>query len=133
MSLPVKGEVLPNLGKELHRASGRRRKRTEYSAAISEALKNNARSSSHATKTLMRWTGAGERTVKGWLAGTNGPSGEHLVELIRKSDEVWDSLRRLAERRSIEAPQLVALRSVLEAAVVSIDAILDQTDKQDSR
>jgi hypothetical protein len=56
--------------------------------AVSEALKIQVNGSSHATKKLMRWTSASERTVKGWLSGTNGPCGEHLVELMEKSDEV---------------------------------------------
>jgi len=44
--------------------------------------------SHRAIKVTMRWTGAGERTVKNWFAGRNGPNGQHLVELLRRSDEV---------------------------------------------
>jgi hypothetical protein len=126
MSVPLKGKVLPNSGKELHRRTHRRRRGTEYSMAVSEALKIQVNNSAHATKKLMRWTGASERTVKGWLAGANGPCGEHLIELMSKSDEVWDGLRRLAKRPSVDAHHLVALRAALEVAMASIDAILEQ-------
>ena len=84
----------------------------------------------HTTKKVMRWTGASERTVKGWLSGTNGPCGEHLVELMEKSDEVWDSLRKLNERPSIEVRHLIALRASLEVALASIDAILDRSNRK---
>lgn len=40
----------------------------------------------------MRWTGASERSVKQWLAGTHAPCGMHLLTLIRHSDHV---LRRV--------------------------------------
>ena len=40
-----------------------------------------------ATKTLMRWTGAGERTAKAWLAGISGLSGGHLISLLRRQAE----------------------------------------------
>jgi len=87
--------------------------------------------SSHAAKKLMRWTSASERTVKGWLSGTNGPCGEHLVELLEKSDQVWDSLRKLANRPSIEARHLQTLKSGLEVALASIDTILDSANNRD--
>jgi hypothetical protein len=34
------------------------------------------------TKTVMNWTSAGERTVKGWLSASSGPRGGHLIELM---------------------------------------------------
>src|SRR4030095_16510305 len=90
--------------------------RTWYSVAVSEALRIELKGSSHATKKLMRWTSASERTVKGRLSGNDGPCGEHLVELMENSDEVWDSLGRLAKRPSIEVRHLVALNVSLNVA-----------------
>jgi hypothetical protein len=46
----------------------------------------------------MKWTGANERTVKKWLAGTRGPSGGHLVSLVRESKVVLETLLQLSER-----------------------------------
>ena len=34
-----------------------------------------------AIKTVMKWTGAKERTVKNWFAGSNGTNGHHLAAL----------------------------------------------------
>ena len=41
-----------------------------------------------AAKTVMQWTGASERAVKYWFAGTRGPSGKHLAILVHYSDTV---------------------------------------------
>jgi hypothetical protein len=133
MSVPIKGKSLHDSGKELHPVPRRRRRGHGYSVAVSEALKIQVNGSSHATKKLMRWTGASERTVKGWLSGTNGPCGEHLVELMEKSDQVWDSLRRLTKRPSIEVRHVVALKVSLEVALASIDAILDQAKSKEDQ
>ena len=133
MSVPLKGNSLPKSGKELHSPSRRRGRASAYSVAVSEALKIQLDGSSHTTKKVMRWTGASERTVKGWLSGTNGPCGEHLVELMEKSDEVWDSLRKLTKRPSIEVRHLIALRASLEVALASIDAILDRSNRENSQ
>lgn len=46
----------------------------------------------------MRWTGASERTVKYWIAGERGPSGEHLIALARNSDIVFHMVLLLADR-----------------------------------
>lgn len=51
-----------------------------------------------AIKTVMRWTGSNERTVKNWIAGTNGPSGEHLVILARHSRAVMTAFEQLSGR-----------------------------------
>jgi hypothetical protein len=72
--LPKKGIVFPN-GENLG----------AYSRAVAYALKYELGSTHQAVKIVMGWTGAGERTVKNWLAGISGPSGQHIVELIRRS------------------------------------------------
>ena len=53
-------------------------------------------------KMAMRWTGASERTVKYWLAGERGPSGDHLIALARHSDAVLFVLLALAGRLVVE-------------------------------
>jgi hypothetical protein len=59
----------------------------------------------------MRWTGANERTVKNWLAGTYGPNGEHLIDLFRNSDEVLEAFLSLAGREQVLAEKkLIAAR-----------------------
>ena len=73
--LPKKGIVFPN-GENLG----------AYPVAVAYALRNQLGTTHQAAKTVMRWTGAGERTVKNWFAGISGPSGQHLVALIRHSE-----------------------------------------------
>ena len=51
----------------------------------------------------MRWTGADERTIKNLFAGTNGPSGAHLIALFRYSDEVLEACLGMAGREHIVA------------------------------
>src|SRR3546814_16509355 len=59
---------------------------TRYAVMIAQALRGELGSSHRATKTLMRWTGASERTAKHWLAGHHGPGGGHLIALLRESE-----------------------------------------------
>jgi len=67
----------------------------------------------------------GERTVKNWLAGVSGPNGQHLVDLIRHSDDVMEVLLTLAERQQIVAAQkLVDVRNKLAEIVGQIDELM---------
>lgn len=66
-----------------------------YAETIARALKQELAISKASAKTLMRWTGAGERTVKNWLKGANGPSGQHLMALMKHSDLVYSAVHNL--------------------------------------
>ena len=57
-----------------------------YANAVAAALRTELGTSHRAIKTLRHWTDASERTAKHWLAGSHGPSGLHLIELMRHSD-----------------------------------------------
>ena len=96
MSVPPKGKMLPKTGEELPFSFELGRAR--YALLIAEALKQELRMSKLSIKTVMKWTGAGERTVKGWLAGRNGPRGHHLVLLLGHSDCVWQRISSLVGR-----------------------------------
>lgn len=116
--LPKKGIVFPN-GENLER----------YDTAVAYALKCQLGTTHQAVKVIMRWTGAGERTVKNWLAGVSGPNGQHLVELVRNSDEVLDVILRMAGRQQIAATKkLVDVRNKLVETVEQIDELMgDET------
>jgi len=123
MSVPPKGKVLPKLGKELPMT--RRNSSIGYAPAIAEALSTELRGSNRAIKTVMRWTGASERTVKGWLSGRSGPSGEHLISLLQNSDTLLERVLRLAGRGSpIERRRLEALKNAMTEVVATIEALL---------
>ena len=117
--LPKKGIVFPN-GENLE----------PYCRAIAYALKCELGSTHQAVKIIRRWTGAGERTVKNWLAGISGPSGQHLVKLIRHSDDVLEVLLIMAGRQPIMAAQkLVNVRNKLAETVDQIDTLMEEASR----
>jgi hypothetical protein len=112
--LPKKGIVFPN-----------KENLGPYPRAIAYALKCELGSTHQAVKIIRKWTGAGERTVKNWLAGTSGPSGQHLVDLIRNSDHVLQVLLIMAGRdQTVAAQQLGDLRDHLMRTVERIDRLM---------
>src|SRR6201995_4320671 len=81
---------------------------TTYAALIAEILRAELGNSHQAHKTLMRWTGANERTAKNGLSGSNGPSGEHLLRLMRNSDRVFEFVLKLSHRSAMPSNQRLA-------------------------
>ncbi len=72
-----------------------------YAAAVATSLQQVFEAPGISTKTIMGWTSASERTVKGWAAGSYGPRGEHLVALMRSSDLVLKCVLYLANREAL--------------------------------
>jgi hypothetical protein len=93
---PKKGKTFPDVDSQTHPEQ-------RYAAVIAAALMSELGDTHRAIKTVMRWTGTSERTVKNWFAGTSGPSGEHLIAIVRQSDAVFDSVMLLAGRNEIAA------------------------------
>jgi hypothetical protein len=54
-----------------------------YVTVVAAGLRRELGDTHQAIKTVMKWTGANERTVKNWLGGRYGPNGEHLIDLFR--------------------------------------------------
>lgn len=109
-------------GNKLHPPENEQQVGTNFSRAIAAALHTELGLTHQAVKITMRWTGASERTAKNWLAGTHGPSGEYLVELLRNSDEVFDAVLVLAGReKTISDASLLRLRDRLMAAVECLE------------
>jgi hypothetical protein len=101
----------------------------QYAAEIARALHTELGETHQATKTLMRWTNANERTVKNWLAGSNGPRGEHLVALVKHSDLALAAFLGMAGRpHALTASELPPLRQKLQRAVEGIDSCLTLND-----
>jgi len=114
--MPNKGRVFPREG--------------TYAQAIADTLQRQLGATHQAVKIVMRWTGAGERTVKNWLAGRSGPSGQHLLSLIRNSDDVLDTLLLLSGRRQMAAAKkIIEMRDTLARAVERIDMLLLEQPK----
>lgn len=118
MFLPKKGKILPN-------SSVVKLSEIDYAATIANALHEELGQDRHAAKTAMAWTGASERTTKNWLAGTNGPSGLHLVGLAQHSDAVFEVFLLMAGRRpTTPRVKLRAMRKIL----IELIPYLDDTD-----
>jgi len=113
--------VFPNKGKEFPEVDYRRARKAEYALAIGTALRGELRQMPNAIKTVMRWTGANERTVKNWIAGTHGPSGEHLIVLAHHSSEVMAIFHRLAGRHGGDDKSLGVIRKKLVETLNIID------------
>lgn len=94
----------------------------DFAMLMAEALSAELGSTHRSVKTAMRWTGASERTVKHWLAGTHAPCGSHLVGLVRHSDRVLSDFLRAAGRGDVAVViELTALRTKLLEAAEMID------------
>lgn len=60
-----------------------------FAEGIATALRDDFGSDASMAKTIAELTGASLGAVRKWLAGENGPSGEHLLKLMAASDSVW--------------------------------------------
>jgi hypothetical protein len=118
--------MFPKKGKFFPGSARTARHGLNYASVIAAGLRKELGDTHQAIKTVVRWTGANERTVKNWLAGTYGPNGEHLIDLLRNSDEVLDAFLSLAGREQvIAAKKLVAARDAFAAALVEVDTFMN--------
>jgi len=119
MSLPRKGKFFP-------KENGyNRRKATEpegsFAVETASALARTPGDSRSGEKTVAASTGANENTVKNWFPGTYGPSGQHLVALVRHSDEVPGSFLAMAGREDLRVA--IELAAAEEAIADLLDAV----------
>jgi hypothetical protein len=98
-----------------------------YPVVVAMALRQHLGHSHQAVKTVVRWTGASDRTVMNWLAATSGPSREYLIALSRNSDEVFQALLMMAGRDgAIASARLLDIRGKLAAALEFINSLIDR-------
>jgi hypothetical protein len=121
---PVSGITFPRSSGTVEKSDG-----NDFTAVIAETLRETYGRSGRSIKTVMAYTGAGERAVKNWFGGKNGPNGENLVELVRHSDEVLEALLLMAGREDILAGKLLV--DAREKLVEMIE-IIDQLHAGDS-
>jgi hypothetical protein len=93
-----------------------------YEAVVAGAVRRELGGSHQAIKTLIRRTGASPRTAKNWLSGSAGPSGPHLVELMRSSDLVFEAILRMAGReQALTDAKLAEARDLVRRAGLLLD------------
>lgn len=115
------GNVMPKMGNVFPHA----RNAAWYAVEIGSALKRELGGTHQAVKTVMKWTGAAERTVKNWLMGQSGPSGIHLIALICHSDAVLEIVLSSADRTEVIASiSIIQARAVLTESLARIDLLL---------
>jgi hypothetical protein len=117
--------MLPKEGKGPHVNARHSSDLADLGRLIAEALRGELGDTHRAIKTVMRWTGASERTVKNWVSGTHLPSGIHLVLLARHSDAVMTQFLVAANRDSL----LVGIElSAVKAKVLKVLHLIDGID-----
>jgi N-acyl-D-aspartate/D-glutamate deacylase len=112
--------MLPTSGKNLHGLEAHEIP-AAYPTVIAMALKREVGDSARSIKTLMRWTGAGERTVKNWLGAVRGPSGAHLIALVRHSATVYFAVLSLSGRLDDRATEVESAARLLREALVLLE------------
>ena len=114
---PKKGNFFPG-GND--RISGA----TDYAQMVATALRAEVGNSHRAMKTVMRWTGASERTVKHWFAGYHGPGGRYLLVLMRESEAVFEAVLTAADRRdAVIAARVLAAQGTLAEAMALVERV----------
>jgi hypothetical protein len=112
-------------GKFLPTGAGRRSERC-YAEAVAQAWREDFGETHRAIKTVMRWPGVSERTVKNWFSGASGSRGEHLVSLVRHSTAVLEAFLVLAEReQAVGTRTLMEARDMLASALKSVEDLLN--------
>jgi hypothetical protein len=128
------GKMFPKKGNYFPNRIRTEKAKVSYPLAIAAALRSELGGSHQAVKTVMRWTGANERTVKNWFAGRRGPRGEHLLSLIGHSNVVLELVLRLAGRDQIIAGKtLFDARNVLADMVAQIDSWMNGAGRPRSK
>lgn len=127
MSFPKKGKLFPK--QTGYGSSDQPLPENWFATEIASALKRSLGESRARTKVVASWTGANEKTVKNWFAGRYGPSGEHLVALIRHSDEVLGVFLAMAGREALLAAlKLAAAEHAVEELLEAVRRLMDRDE-----
>ena len=98
----------------------------DYAAAIAGALRRELGTAGGAAKTIMKWTGASDRSARNWLNGIGGPTGWHLILLARESREVMEAVLAMTSREGLMlGSDLHMLRLSLINVTAALDGLLD--------
>jgi hypothetical protein len=116
MSFPNSGNVFPERLQEPTPLT--------FAKLISTALRASLRGQSSSVKTVARWTGANERTVKNWLAGDRAPTGDHFLRLAANSPAVLAAFLAAIHRNDcLVMADIEEARAKVAAALVALDAV----------
>jgi hypothetical protein len=118
--------MLPNSGSQVPKLK-ERPSEGHYLAEIHQALRDELGAAGGATKTIMRWTGASDRTARNWMSGAAGPSGYHLICLARESNAVLAAMLALSGRPELAlSTDVHAVEVALAKAMGSLEVLKRQ-------
>jgi len=101
---------------------------------IQQALRGELGGSGAATKTIMRWTGASDRTARNWMSGAAGPSGYHLICLARESNAVLAAMLAMSGRAELAlSADVHAVEVALAKAAGALAVLKRQASSRSSR
>ncbi len=100
-----------------------------FASEVAAALNNELGQTRAHIKIVAAWTGANERTVKNWFAGNYGPSGDHLVTLIRYSDTVLSAVLSMSNRQNLLK---TSKSNEIERRLIELTSLLQNQDESDS-
>ncbi|RXH05808.1 hypothetical protein [Bradyrhizobium vignae] len=101
MSLPKKDRKIQSVSGNSHPDGATDLGSAEFAREIAEALHKEFGETHAAIKSVVALTKANERAVKNWFSAKNGPTGRHLVDLVRISDEVLEAVLRMSGRSDL--------------------------------
>ena len=117
-TLHLKGRVLP-ISEDDASAT------TAHAGELFRAIRREATKRRGSVKLFMNWTGASERSAKAWLGGSSLPRADHLIALMASSDEIFETVLRLAGRgTAVAAQDLATARSHLAQATAILDRLV---------
>jgi hypothetical protein len=79
-----------------------------FAQVIADALHRDFGETHAAVKIVVGLTKANERAVKNWFKAKNGPTGRHLVDLVRISDEVLEAVLLMSGRQELVVAKKLA-------------------------
>jgi hypothetical protein len=96
-----------------------------FATIVALALHREFGVSPAAVKSVANLANANERAVKNWFDAKNAPNGVYLVRLLEHSDEVLESVLKLAGRRDLLIAKKVRdARSELRELLLELDRLL---------
>lgn len=128
MSLPKKDrKIRSKSGKTFPEESGGPSGAGNFPLAIADALRREYGGNTAAVKMVVALTGTNERAAKNWFAAKNAPNGQNLVDLMRHSDEVLETVLLLAGRVDLaKAKKLSDTKRKLQEMLALLDEIEGQ-------
>lgn len=109
----------PKTGNFLHRGD-----EAPFVVMVSSVLRGAMGSRPASIKQVARWTGASERTVKNWFAGTCAPRGHHFLGIVRHCPEMLETFLVCAGRGDrLASAHVDEARNQLRLALSVLDAL----------